>query len=800
MVTTGLGASLARMRTVRSPDTSKVIVSTDWEVAAEWTVDPPGSKTDWHVSTSIDIDGDPSVTGSARLRTSQGVTSAVLPLTVPLFRAIVDWTAIPFTQSRVYLEVKRDTGSGGLRVLQAAGVAMSYPPGYVPPPPTPVVTPAEYRGGWASEDKNTSFTILPSDIEPPPVAGDKVLLMGSARGPSELATFSFTFPGTELFSASGGTFTPRVIGTVVDYAGGTAGWTVQGSDNFQAAAIAVKNTSALTAGTVVQGFTPLDPPSVANPADSLGLVFTSLNFTQATVTGPSTGHTTVLDSLTGPRMRHVAIIDLPTAGTYDPDAAQTGPGSADASAVAIVAKPVAESIPAPTVPTFDTGGAITLGTLTADIAAAVAAEAPGTHFKLISGTYTNWNDVRPKQGMYFQGPDAGTAVLEGGGTLPYCFRALAHDGTGDDVVISQNITIQNYGTGTSRFDYGAIQGTPNDTVGNVWTYGAANNWFIHDVELDGNSANGITMGDNFTVYLCTAYGHSVTGIMSNRTVGGLIHTCTLEANGFDPATGIYSNGANMKFTWVNAAEGRTEVLPVGAQRTENQMIVANSTFNATKVGITGTSRHGVWFDLDCRNFLIIDCNMNNHVNSGIFMEGCNNAKACNNTVDNSDGFGVALGDDFISGGITVAESTNCLIDGNTISNCTRAIIHRQSNRSVDWYNPNGATWVNYAWPTGTRYWITAGTPLPVPSASDRSNMWTGNNTFQNNILSNCDRVYISEGTNAGGMTTQGSTPLDTIRFLANDYTGSATILFYDRSTTGINLSTWRSLPYDRDQV
>jgi hypothetical protein len=154
----------------------------------------------------------------------------------------------------------------------------------------------------------------------------------------------------------------------------------------------------------------------------------------------------------------------------------------------------------------------------------------------------------------------------------------------------------------------------------------------------------------------------------------------------------------------------------------------------------------------------------------------------------------------MNGAICVAESTNILVEGNTLTGCDYALVNRMSNRSGDWYNSNNGSFVNYAWPTGARYWLTAGSPTPVPAPTARSNMWTGGNRFSGNVLVSCGRVVINEGTNAGGMNTIGSTPLATIEFEDNDYSGSPSIVFHDRSNTSITLAAWRALPYVRDQL
>lgn len=467
-----------------------------------------------------------------------------------------------------------------------------------------------------------------------------------------------------------------------------------------------------------------------------------------------------------------------------------------------------ESIPAPTIPAFSAD--VTLSTLSADIAAAVAAQPPGTHFQLVAGTYTNASDIRPKTGMHFRGPASGVAVFEGTGKN-YCFRAIDATGSSDDVTWSGpvgSIKIQNYGNDTTRAEYGAIQAQPTDTVGGVFTYGCANNWFVQGVEFSRNSSNGLRISDNCTVYQCTSYGHTVTGIGGDRNVGGLIHSCVLGANGLDPDTGSGSNGANIKITWHNGAEGRTSIVSV--VRAKAQLTVANCTFTGTYAGVTGDTEIGLWFDLDSQDVEIWDCSFTNHPWCGILIEGCNDVLVKRGTITNSDGYGAANGEDFVAGALTIAEANNVVVDGLTIVDSVRAVIVRQSNRSSDWYKSDGSDFVNYAWAAGPRYWIT-NTQTPRPGVGSRSTMWTGNVTCKNMVLTNCDKVQLSEGTNTGGanaMTTSGSLPLSLLFFgPGNNYAGSTNLVnatsgggFFDRSTTGETLTAWKAKPYTRDQT
>lgn len=816
MTNTGYARTSAFPQPYRQSLPERHAAGTDWVTLEVFAVTPPSTEP-WHAAVYCTADVDPATVGQLRFRSSaSSVVSPAVNVTGFARNIRLGFQGIANTAQLLYVEGRRLDGPGGLRLLQARPTILSAPPGSLITGAPPGAgggggtAAADVRSTFVAETEGPSFTILPTWLNPPAQPGDKVVLIGAAPGPSDVASWSWTFPGTLLGQIGGGTYNPRTIVTLVDY--NAAGWTVAGSGNFRSAAICLMNTVGVAIGTMSQNFSPINPGGVAHAADAVGLVANILNYTTASVSAPTTSpgtHTTVISTPLVPRQIHVAKIARPTAGTYDPGAATTAGGSEESTAFALVAQPTASSTfpSAPTIPTFNSGSAITLSTLSADIAAAVAAQPAGTHFKLIAGTYTNWSNVRPKTGNHFQSPSSGTAILEGTGKT-WAFRAIDATGSSDNVTISctgtGSIKIQDYGSGTTRAEYGAIQAQPADTsVGSTdFTYGRAQNWFIHGVELSKNGAQGVSCSDYFTLYNVTSYGHTVSGVGGDRGVGGLMYGCTIDANGLNPATGIYSNGAGAKFTFWNASEGRSQVVPSASLRPKAPIRVVNTNFTATHTGVTGTGNIGLWFDLDCQQIEIYGGNYTNHAWCGIVVEGCNNVYMTGPAIDNSDGYGNANGEDFILGGLTIAESTNVLVENYGILNSDRALIVRQSNRSGDWYNSNNASFVNYAWPTtsgGVRYWITADGPLPIPAASDRANMWSGNITLRNGLYTLCNKVILSEGTNGGGMSAAGSLPLGSIHFEDNDYTNSPSIVFHDRSNTSINLTAWRALPYDRDQ-
>ena len=114
---------VARPRQIRRPDPSKVIVSTTRQTAGEWRFSPPGGATGWYMAVTVDIDVDPGVTGDVRLRTAAGVASTPVIIAATTRQLQLGWTFVANAGTRVFLEVRRTAGSGGLKVLNANGMA-----------------------------------------------------------------------------------------------------------------------------------------------------------------------------------------------------------------------------------------------------------------------------------------------------------------------------------------------------------------------------------------------------------------------------------------------------------------------------------------------------------------------------------------------------------------------------------------------------------------------------------------------------------------------------------------------------
>lgn len=668
-------------------------------------------------------------------------------------------------------------------------------------------------GGTVSTTSGTAHTITTAGFSVAPSVGDKILFTIATAGPAEQVWPAFTHPGDHntpdegfvLFDGRGGNFRPAVRGVVVTYDGVTTSWDFGCNSAIRVAGVVLKNAVGLCASVQTVGTTPVTFMPVANANNAKGLAITVLNFTGGSVTSPPAGHTQILNTPLDVRQINIAKVTLATEGKYLPAAATVGPGAEQATTIAVTINPVPLSTePCPVLAPVNLTGAVTVNP--GDNVAAVVAANPGAGvvFDFQPGTYNNASDVRPGSDQTFYGKlgaDGLPSVLFNGTGKVYGMRAKAL-GTSDRVRI-QGIKFSNYGSATTDgiAEYGAVQASPRETGTPLFTYDRANQWTVYDCEFNQNSSNGIALSDNAVVYRNLTYGHKITGINGDRFVGGLIHSHTSEADGTDPGTGIYSNGAAIKLTWTNAFEGRTSVVPVGAQRPVTTMKVASSVMRATRAGLPGTGKIGLWYDLGTWNVQAIGNYAYGFEYSGVIHEGSNNFVVKANYVENCDGYGPANGADFVAGALTHRESQNGAWSYNMVKDCAYAFYVAQSLRIVDWYKPTPIPddFVNYAWPAGPRYWITADQGPVSPGV--RSSMWTRDATVERNTFENCDHVAIAEGTNGGGMTTTNSIPLDTVKFRGNHYSGAVvTNGFHETSTTGVSLATWQALPDERDNV
>ena len=667
------------------------------------------------------------------------------------------------------------------------------------------------RVGVNTYDGNGTFSTthnipLPTETI---VAGDLIEIFGSIQIGTPLGT-AFTATGySQAWFATGGAvgFRAEMTKLYLIASGGESGnvtVTIGGAHELVGGSTVwrgVDNTTPYDATEVTA--VGLDPASITTVTDGaiVNAIMGGNDATLSTTVTKPTGYTddVVLATNINRRM-HTSHKEVASFGAENP-ATYTWPSSANSQCVTDALRPgpgggdpggggsTPGGTPAPSIPALVSATTITTAQNAKTI---IEAGSDGDHFELASGTHTSVNGVLLKSNMHVR--LATGCILEGNG-LGYAFRPNAQSVTNVSITgdpAGARPIIRNYGNGTSAQTYGAIMGRTDDALAGEFLYLDVDDWFISGIDFDQNASNGIKMGSNFTIYDCEFHGHSVTGVNGDRYVGGLVHSCLFYWNALNPATGSGSNGAQIKLTWANADVGRTSITTI--DRTKATFVISNCTFEALdRDGGPGDTNIGIWFDLDCQDCLVEYSTFDDHPTTSIFAEGCNDVEFAFNEVRNSDGFGPAYNSNFINGAISFGESTNCYAHDNIIRDSTYALVNRMSNRTIDWYTASGS--VNYAWPTGLRYWIL--NTQTIPSIPGQSNMWTGANTFENNTLVDCTYVVINEGTDGSGQTTHGSTDLTSIDFIGNDYQGTA-VTFYNASATGLTEAQWKALSFQRD--
>ena len=195
--------------------------SSDWVTLEVFTVTPPTDEP-WHAAVYCVADVDAATTGQLRFRSSaSAVVSPAVTVTSFTRNVRLGFQGIANTTQLIYVEGRRLDGPGGIRLLKAAPTILSAPPAglITGAPPTGgggggIFIASDVRSTFVSDTESTSFTILPSWFSPAAQEGDKIILIGAGPGPSDVASWSWTFPGTQLTSAGGGTYNPRVRCTV----------------------------------------------------------------------------------------------------------------------------------------------------------------------------------------------------------------------------------------------------------------------------------------------------------------------------------------------------------------------------------------------------------------------------------------------------------------------------------------------------------------------------------------------------------------------------------------------------------
>ncbi|MEZ5408331.1 MAG: right-handed parallel beta-helix repeat-containing protein [Acidimicrobiales bacterium] len=351
----------------------------------------------------------------------------------------------------------------------------------------------------------------------------------------------------------------------------------------------------------------------------------------------------------------------------------------------------------------------------ADLASLVAAQAEGTCFLLADGEY-RFHDVVPKNGMSFVGASTAGVVVNGAG------HENAFHGTADRVTIAQ-MTFAGFdnAAGTSAQEQAPIRGTAA-----LWASEPgrmATNWMITDIVSRNNVASGVFLGDNFTVRNSELHHNAVTGIGGDSIVGALIEDNVIHHNGSGGASGAAANGAGVKLTQSGTAD--------------KPVIVRNNELHSNH-------REALWFDLACHGIQVLDNYIHDHVSRGVMFELSSGLVVRGNTILRSNTW-TDFTQDFNAGAVTVGESADALVEGNTIDTAEAAVIVRQTGRPYPGEDLS-----------------------PYPGLTFTS----ANVTVRHNVVRNSKSVGISMGVS-------GPQAIDTstIRFIDNSYDTPAAMSF-----------------------
>jgi hypothetical protein len=129
------------------PAQGLIAAPADWTPIAMWTSAPPLVSGSWWIAGHVDVVVDEDTVVEARLATQLAETTRVARFTGSVIGTLLGWEQVPPAERRIYLEVRRTSGTGGLRVLEAscvlayaplgpsspASTGPTYPVGYTPP-------------------------------------------------------------------------------------------------------------------------------------------------------------------------------------------------------------------------------------------------------------------------------------------------------------------------------------------------------------------------------------------------------------------------------------------------------------------------------------------------------------------------------------------------------------------------------------------------------------------------------------------------------------------------------------------
>ena len=288
-----------------------------------------------------------------------------------------------------------------------------------------------------------------------------------------------------------------------------------------------------------------------------------------------------------------------------------------------------------------------------DFAAVVALADPGTCFLLGAGEY-RFHNVEPKDSMTFLGVSREAVIVVGSGETENAFH-----GTATGVTIGRMTLTKFQGDGGEKpQEQGAIRGTSA-----LWQSKRgqmAREWLIEDVEASDNFATGVFLGDHFTIRGSTLSQNGVSGLGGDQIVGGLIEGNVVSGNGAQRLTGVFANGGGMKFTQ--------------AISPEDPLVVRGNE-------IFGNSGIGVWCDIACNGFEVIDNYIHDQKSRAVMFELSSNAVIRGNLLVDTNTWS-NFSRDFNAAAIAIGESSDVIVEDNYIDGAVSGIIVRQTLRPL----------------------------------------------------------------------------------------------------------------------
>lgn len=374
-----------------------------------------------------------------------------------------------------------------------------------------------------------------------------------------------------------------------------------------------------------------------------------------------------------------------------------------------------------------------------NLAALVDTYPEGTCFYFPNGTY-NFGNVYPKNEMKFTGESRIGVQINGNG-----FENAFH-GVSSNVEI-KNMTFYNFNNdaGQSLQEQAPIRGSNN-----IWANEGdplADGWLIDNIESHSNIASGLFLGHNFTVTNSIFRNNGTTGIAGDDFLGGYIFNNIIYENGDSQAGGALVNGGGIKITKAGSPAN-----PV--------IIEQNEVYDNTNVGI--------WGDVACHGFNVINNYIHDHVSHGILYEISDNAYIADNTLLNNTPNYSGLPGDWSRGGITIAESKDVLVENNTVTNSRGGIVVQQT------YRPSGSFEETYF------------------AQFDDLTLVCSDIIIQNNTINGASETGIGNSESGAGQLDNNSN----IQYICNTYDNPNNMTFYWIDGQSLTYAQWQAAGRD----